>query len=99
MGIALSIFLEKHKIRTYSRSYLVRTRIFLKFYPVRIYLNRQREMLHFWWRKPKGFDMTPKTPSRKIFGSHIQIENGAFRPTLFDVVSGKAKKRYYLNGR
>jgi len=61
------------------------------------YIKRQITMLHFWWRIPaKGmFDITPKTPAHKVFGSHMHVGNGAFRPTLADVVTGRAMKQYW----
>lgn len=62
---------------------------------VKKYFIQQIIMLGFWWRKPSGFDITPLTPPRRLFGNQIKIGNGAFRPTLADIISGRAKKKFF----
>lgn len=66
------------------------------------YLLQQKTMLWYWWRKPSNtygdFDITPNNPPRMIFGSQVESRCGSFRPTLVDVVSGKARNVFYGKG-
>lgn len=71
--------------------------VLLRFYPARKFILQQSTMLKYWWRRPaeRTFDITPQTPARKVFGTHLPAKNGAFRPTLCDVVFGKARREYF----
>ena len=65
---------------------IIRIKIFFRFYALRTYLKRQVYMLYYWNRKQS---------KRQIFGTTLDKCNGEFTPSLADVISGRAKKRYY----
>ncbi len=75
------------KLMYFIRNKIIQTRIFFEFYPAKRYFKRQSEMLKFWNK------IHCNKTKRQIFGRGKYC--GVFAPSLQDVITGYAMKRFY----